>query len=138
MENYIKDCLKGLKAVEIENKGQFDFYFKIKPLNDSVLSEMKVLFDIDVYKDKTYNKTENYLIGFNKFWNEFYIVDINLFESYLNSIYKPNTNNNQMYINTERSDLLPTPLPINYSNDVGAFNLNGIACKGVGYLITKR
>ena len=138
MENYINDCLKGLKNVEIEFNGQFDFYFTIKPLNNGVLSEMIDLFDINVYKNKTYNKTENYLIGFNKFWNNFYIVNINLFESYLNSIYKPNTDNNKMYINTESSDLLPKPLPINYADDVGAFNLNGIACKGVGYLITKR
>ena len=87
MENYINDCLKGLKNVEIEFNGQFDFYFTIKPLNNGVLSEMIDLFDINVYKNKTYNKTENYLIGFNKFWNNFYIVNINLFESYLNSIY---------------------------------------------------
>ena len=127
--------------VDVKEHSKFPFYFNIVPRNDEVLKSLLDDFGMNVYKRETYAETEDYLVGYNQFWKEFYIVEKESAEAYLDQIYQENYHKGNiqgLYLNEYGyHEFLPVPFPMYVAGTIGKYNFNFIAYHP-GCLISKK
>lgn len=128
--------------VRVKPHKKYEFYFNLIPEDKETLNKMLEEFDVSVYNRKTYGETEEFLFGFNQFWNEFYVLEKSVAEEYLDSIYCENYRKNDaiygLYLNEDGyHKYLPVPFPMYVAGKIGKYSFNFIAYNP-GCLISRK